>query len=32
MPANLAMIKVHLLTGTAMIASYIVYFIEKGVW
>jgi 1,4-dihydroxy-2-naphthoate octaprenyltransferase len=32
MPANLAMIKVHVLTGVAMIAAYAVYFLEKGIW
>jgi len=32
MPANLAMIKVHVLTGVVMIAAYAVYSVEKGVW
>ena len=32
MPANLAMIEVHVLTGVAMIAAYVVYSLEKGIW
>ena len=32
MPANLAMIKVHVLTGVAMIAAYAAYYLEKGIW
>jgi len=31
-PANLAMIKAHVLTGVAMIAAYAVYSLEKGIW
>jgi len=31
-PANLAMIKAHVLTGVGMIAAYAVYSLEKGVW
>jgi 1,4-dihydroxy-2-naphthoate polyprenyltransferase len=30
MPANLAMIKVHLLTGIGMIAGYVIYMLEAG--
>jgi 1,4-dihydroxy-2-naphthoate octaprenyltransferase len=32
MPANLAMIKVHVLTGVAMIAAYAAYYLERGIW
>jgi len=32
MPANLAMIRVHFLTGVALIAAYLVYSLQNGVW